>query len=66
MEILYRNSEPLSDDNSYRNITDFSFDALCLLNKSDDPKFNVEPCFPSSSFVPADFSAEEKDISYGY
>ena len=49
MEILYGRSEPLKEDNTYTKIIDFSFDALCMLNKSDDPKFNVKPCFPESS-----------------
>ncbi len=62
MEILYSKSEPLAEDNSYANIIDFSFDALCMLNKSDDPKFNVNPCFPSASFIPADFSIDDNDF----
>lgn len=52
MEIFYTNSKPLEEDPTYTNIIDFSFDALCMLNKSDDPKFNINPCFPSSSFKP--------------
>jgi hypothetical protein len=51
MEILYSKSERLKDDTKYTNILDFSFDALCMLNKSDDEKLNVEPCFPSASIV---------------
>lgn len=34
------------DDDIYA-IDDFTFSALCLLNKSDDSKKNVRPCFPS-------------------
>lgn len=52
MEIFYTNSKPLEEDPTYIDVLDFSFDALCMLNKSDDPKFNVEPCFPSASFKP--------------
>lgn len=52
MEIFYTNSKPLEEDPTYTDIIDFSFDALCMLNKSDDPKFNINPCFPSSSFKP--------------
>lgn len=52
MEIFYTNSKSLEEDPTYTDIIDFSFDALCMLNKSDDPKFNINPCFPSSSFKP--------------
>lgn len=34
-------------DNDVLAIDDFTFSALCLLNKSDDSEKNVRPCFPS-------------------
>jgi len=34
-------------DNDVLSIDDFTFSALCLLNKSSDPDKNVRPCFPS-------------------
>lgn len=34
-------------DNDVLAIDDFTFSALCLLNKSDDKTKNVRPCFPS-------------------
>lgn len=34
-------------DNDVIAIDDFTFSALCLLNKSDDHSKNVRPCFPS-------------------
>lgn len=34
-------------DNGVLAIDDFTFSALCLLNKSSDPNKNVRPCFPS-------------------
>ena len=34
-------------DNNVLAIDDFTFSALCLLNKSSDPDKNVRPCFPS-------------------
>ncbi len=34
-------------DNDIIAIDDFTFSALCLLNKSDDKSKNVRPCFPS-------------------
>lgn len=63
MEILYSESKPLEDDSSYQDITKFSFDALCLLNKSDDSKFHVEPCFPSASIKPVTYSLDKDDFS---
>lgn len=63
MEILYSKSEPLKDDNKYTDIIDFSFDALCLLNKSDDPKFNIQPCFPSASVKPLNYSIDKDEFS---
>ncbi len=63
MEVLFSNSEPLKNDPSYTDIIDFSFDALCLLNKSDDPKFNVEPCFPSASVKPITYSLNKDEFS---
>jgi len=63
MEILYGKSEPLKDDTDYTDIIDFSFDALCMLNKSDDPKFNVEPCFPSASIKPIAYGFIKEEFS---
>lgn len=34
-------------ENDVLSIDDFTFSALCLLNKSDDSDKNVRPCFPS-------------------
>lgn len=48
MEILYSKAQPLEEDKDYMDIIDFSFDALCMLGKSDDSRFNVEPCFPNA------------------
>ena len=39
-EYHYKNNDILAID-------DFTFSALCLLNKSDDKSKNVRPCFPS-------------------
>jgi len=63
MEILYTKSEALAEDNTYQNIIDFSFDALCLLGKSDDQRFNVEPCFPSASVRPITYSLDKEEFS---
>ena len=63
MEIIYSEAKPLEEDNTYMNIIDFSFDALCLLNKSDDPKFNVTPCFPSASVRPINYSLNSEEFS---
>lgn len=59
MEVYFNESKPLETDTSYTDIISFSFDALCMLNKSDDVKFNVTPCFPSASIVKADYSLDK-------
>ena len=63
MEIFYSKYEPLKDDPTYTNIIDFSFDALCMLQKSDDDKFNVDPCFPKASIVPITYSIDKQEFS---
>lgn len=63
MEIFYSKYEPLKEDPNYTNIIDFSFDALCMLQKSDDDKFNVDPCFPSASIVPITYSIDKAEFS---
>lgn len=63
MEIFYSSYAPLDDDPTYTDIIDFSFDALCMLQKSDDDKFNVSPCFPSASIVPITYSIDKNEFS---
>lgn len=46
MEI--RMNEADYDDDHYLVINDFTLQALCLLNKSDDPNKNRQPCFKES------------------
>ena len=59
MEIDVQQYRPLEEDSNYIEILDFSFSALCLLGKSDDPELNQEPCFISSKLVPINFSADD-------
>lgn len=59
MEIDVQQYRPLEEDSNYIEILDFSFSALCLLGKSDDPELNNEPCFISSKLVPINFSADD-------
>ena len=61
MEIDVNAMKKLEDDKKYTEITDFTFDALCMLNKSDD-EFHVEPCFPSASIVPDEYSADANEF----
>lgn len=63
MEVLFDASEPLEEDPKYTEIKSFTFDALCMLNKSDDERFNIEPCFPSASIVKADYSAIKAEFN---
>lgn len=48
--------KPLEEDNNYLDVIDFSYDALCLLGKSDNPEQHTEPCFPCSRIEPYKFS----------
>lgn len=59
MEIDVQQYRVLEEDSNYIEILDFSFSALCLLGKSDDPELNNEPCFISSKLVPINFSADD-------
>ena len=43
-------------------IDDFTFSALCLLNKSDDKEKNVRPCFPSCRVEKYEFSLVEDKL----
>lgn len=63
MEILYSKSETLKEDPAYTDIIDFSFDALCLLGKSDDERFNETPCFPSASIKPITYSINQDEFT---
>lgn len=59
MEIQVNEYRPWAEDSNYIEILDFSFSALCLLGKSDDPKLNNEPCFINSRLEPINFSADD-------
>lgn len=62
MEITPKDVQPYSEDNSYTEILSFTFDALCMLNKSDNKRLNIEPCFPNASIVKADFSLGDNNF----
>lgn len=64
MEITFDNAEPLESDNEYLDIKSFKFSALCMLGKSDDNKFNSEPCFPSASIKSLDFTSNEFNLEF--
>lgn len=63
MEINVADYEPLEEDKNYTNILGYSYSALCLLGKSDDPDYHVEPCFPMASVEPYEFSLEDAKFS---
>ena len=46
MEIEVSDYRRLPEDKRYVEILSYDYSALCLLGKSDDPEYNVEPCFP--------------------
>lgn len=58
MEINVLDYEPLEEDKNYTNLLRYTYSALCLLGKSDDPEFNTEPCFPESKVVASDYEFE--------
>lgn len=54
-------------DNDILAIDDFTFSALCLLNKSDNPDKNVRPCFGSCRVERIkSFSLEEDSFKHNY
>lgn len=60
MEINVVEHSLLEEDKNYVNILDYSYSALCLLGKSDNPDFHTEPCFPMSRVEPYEFSLDDK------
>ena len=63
MEINVKAYETLEDDDKYIDIKDYSFSALCLLGKSDDAEYHVEPCFPDSRVEPYHFSLDDSKFN---
>lgn len=66
MEISVNEYRPLEEDSNYIEILDFSFSALCLLGKYDDPDENVTPCFINARVEPkfsiSDFANQIEEI----
>lgn len=66
MEISVNEYRPLDEDSNYVEILDFSFSALCLLGKYDDPDENVTPCFINARVEPkfsiSDFASQIEEI----
>jgi hypothetical protein len=48
MEINVADYVPLEEDKKYTDILHYTYSALCLLGKSDEPDYNTEPCFPEA------------------
>lgn len=63
MEIGVKEHAPLEEDQNYTNILKYSYSALCLLGKSDDPEYQVEPCFPASSCQPYEFALNNAEFA---
>lgn len=62
MEIAVTQSRPYEEDSNFTELLDWTYSALCILGKSDDPDFNTEPCFISSRFVPLSYSQERESF----
>lgn len=54
---------PLAEDGLYTEITDFTYSALCILGKSDDPAKHTEPCFISSQIILAEHEFEKSEFN---
>ncbi len=63
MEIAVTQSRPYEEDSNYIELLDWTYSALCILGKSDDPEYNTEPCFISSRFVPLTYSMEREKFN---
>ena len=59
MELSVDQYRPYEEDSNYTELLDFSFSALCLLGKSDNPELNNEPCFISAKLAPINFSSND-------
>lgn len=66
MEINVQEFRNLEEDSNYVEILDFSFSALCLLGKYDNPDENVTPCFINAKVEPkfsiSDFASQIEEI----
>ena len=60
MEINVHSHAPLDEDKNYTNILEYTYSALCLLGKSDNPEFHTEPCFPMARVDVCEFSVNDK------
>jgi hypothetical protein len=60
MEINVLEHKPLDEDKNYTNICNYTYSALCLLGKSDNPDHHTEPCFPMSRVDPYEFALDDK------
>lgn len=63
MEINVLEHAPFEEDKNYTDIKKYSYSALCLLGKSDNPEFHKEPCFPISRVEPYEFSLDAEFAS---
>lgn len=63
MEIGILEHEPLKEDKNYTNILKYTYSALCLLGKSDNPDYHVEPCFPESRIEPYEFALQNAQFT---
>lgn len=63
MEVNVAQSRPYEGDSNYTELLDWTYSALCILGKSDDPEYHTEPCFISSRFVPMSYSMEREQFN---
>jgi hypothetical protein len=58
VEICVNETKKNKEDKTITDITSFNYEALCLLGKSDNKKYDVAPCFPSSQVKPYEFALD--------
>lgn len=57
-------NEYKSKDDGYVDLTDFTFDALCILGKSNNADENVEPCFEEASVHSYSLKKDEFKVEF--
>ena len=62
MEVNFGDYSIYEEDSAYTELHDLVFSALCILGKSDDPKENVRPCFPSARIDPVKFDLNSEQF----
>lgn len=63
MEITAIDYDQLVEDPNYIDIKEYQYSALCLLGRSKDAEYNVEPCFPEAKVTISNFSLDDNNFT---